>query len=206
MAYIRAAEREEQIILAAIKVLSDVGVANATLRSVASAAEIPLGTLHYVFPSKDQMLRAIIARVIRDVLDTVRAGLELDRGLEHAIRHGVATFWNTLVANEIGLQIMQYELAFYSVRSQGSEGLARTQYEQYTALVTEFCAEAARAANETCAVEFDSLGRLALAILDGLILQYAAKPDADRARADLDAAIDMIVAFANPQRNGGRKA
>lgn len=199
MAYVKVAEREEQIVVAAISVLSDVGVAGTTLRAVASEAGIPLGTLHYVFPSKDQMLRAVIGRVIRDVLDTVRVGLELDRGLEHAIRHGVSRFWDTLVAHEIGLQIMQYELALYSVRSEGPDGLARAQYDEYTALVTEFCAQAAASAREQCAIGFDTLGRMALAVLDGLIVQYIANPDADRARSDLDHAIDMIVAYANPR-------
>ncbi len=50
MAYIKATEREGQIVAAAMRVLSDVGVAGTTLRGVAAEAGIPLGTLHYVFP------------------------------------------------------------------------------------------------------------------------------------------------------------
>ena len=77
--------------------------------------------------------------------------------------------------------------------------MARAQYDEYTALVTEFCAQAAASAREQCAIGFDTLGRMALAVLDGLIVQYIANPDADRARSDLDHAIDMIVAYANPR-------
>lgn len=199
MAYIKATEREGQIVAAAMRVLSDVGVAGTTLRGVAAEAGIPLGTLHYVFPSKDQLLRAVIAAVMDDVVDAVRADLQLDRGVAHALRQGVTNFWSTLVENDTGLQIMQYELAMYSVRSEGSGGLAQLQYERYTALVTEFCAQAAQAAGERCAVDFDSLGRLALALVDGLIVQYVTNPDSGRARRDLDRAIEMIVQFADPQ-------
>ncbi|WP_409436544.1 TetR/AcrR family transcriptional regulator [Mycobacterium sp. SMC-14] len=204
MAYVKASEREGQIVAAAMRVLRDVGVAGTTLRGVAAEAGIPLGTLHYVFPSKDLLLRAVIAAVMDDVVHAVRADLQLDRGVAHALRQGVTNFWSTLVESDTGLQIMQYELAMYSVRSEGSGGLAQLQYERYTALVTQFCAQAAQAAGERCAVDFDSLGRLALALVDGLIVQYVTSPDSERARRDLDRAVDMVVRFADPQPIGDR--
>ncbi|MFV8053440.1 TetR/AcrR family transcriptional regulator [Mycobacterium sp. 48b] len=205
MAYVKAAERQEQIVAAAIRVLSDVGVPGTTLRAVAAEAGVPLGTLHYVFPSKDQMLRAVIVAVIDEVVATVHDSLQLDRGLAHALRHGVTTFWDALVEGDVGVQVMQYELAMYSVRSEGSEGLARLQYDRYTALVTEFCEQAANAAGERCAVDFATLGRLGLAMLDGLIIQYVASRDGRRARRDLDRGIQMLVTLADPQPVGATR-
>ncbi|OMC08109.1 TetR/AcrR family transcriptional regulator [Mycolicibacterium fortuitum] len=202
MAYVKATERHEQIVAAAIRVLSDVGVPGTTLRAVAAEAGIPLGTLHYVFPSKDQMLRAVIAAVIDDVVATVNGSLQLDQGLAHAMSHGVTTFWDALVEGDVGVQIMQYELAMYSARSDESGGLAQLQYDRYTALVTDFCEQAANAAGERCAVDFATLGRLALGMLDGLIIQYIASRDGQRARRDLDRAIEMLVALADPQPGG----
>lgn len=199
MAYVKAAEREGQIVAAAVRVLAAVGVAGTTLRAVAAEADIPLGTLHYVFPSKDKLLRAVIAAVIAQVIDTVRANLELDRGVEHALRHGVGAVWDTLVDGEIGLQIMQYELAMYSARGEGPDGLARLQFDSYTALVTDFAERAARAANEHCAVDFATLGRLCLAVVDGLIIQYVSNPDPARAHRDLTHALDMIITYAAPR-------
>lgn len=204
MAYVRVAEREQQIVAAAIRVLSDVGVPNTTLRGVAAAADVPLGTLHYVFPSKDKLLRAVIAAVIDDVLDAVGAHVDVGRGVEYAMRHGVTTFWATLVEGEIGLQIMQYELALYSARSEGPGGLAQLQYERYTTLIAEFYERAAREAGERCAVDFGTLARLSLALVDGLILQYIASPDDARARRDLDRAVDVVVALADPQSVAAR--
>ncbi|WP_067473929.1 TetR/AcrR family transcriptional regulator [Actinomadura hibisca] len=199
MAYVRAAEREEQIVAAAIRVLGETGVPNTTLRAVAAEAGVPLGTLHYVFPSKDKLLRAVLATVIGDISEALVAGSELDRGMAHALRQGVTSFWDKLVEGGIGLQLMQYELASYSLRSEPGGGLARLQYERYSSVVTEFCEQAARAAGERCAVGFDTLGRIALAQVDGLILQYVADPDPDRARRDLDHALDMLVLFADPR-------
>ncbi|MBD8869899.1 TetR/AcrR family transcriptional regulator [Nocardioides donggukensis] len=199
MGYLKAADREQQIVEAAIRVLSDVGVPGTTLRAVAAEAGIPLGTLHYAFPSKDKLLRAVIGVVTDEIATTLRQGLVLDRGVEHALRHGVLNFWNTLVESEIGLQIMQYELTTYALRSEGPGGLASLQYERYTSLVTEFCEQAAKAAEERCAIGFDSLGRVTLALIDGLILQYVVRPDHDRALRDLNHALDMVIALADPR-------
>ena len=204
MAYVRAVEREQQIVAAAIRVLSDIGVPNTTLRGVAAEAGVPLGTLHYVFPSKDKLLRAVIAAVIDDVLDTVQSDLDVGSGVAHAMRTGVTTFWKTLVEGEIGLQIMQYELELYSARSEGPGGLAQVQYERYTSLIEDLCERAARAAGERCAVDFGVLARLSLALVDGLILQYIASPDSDRAHRDLDRAVDMVVLLADPRPVAGR--
>ncbi|MFE5295741.1 TetR/AcrR family transcriptional regulator [Streptomyces sp. NPDC056632] len=199
MAYVRAAEREEQIVAAAMRVLSSAGVPAMTLRAVAAEADIPLGTLHYVFPAKDQLLRAVMSKVIGEISDALRAEVVLDRGVEHAFRQGIAGFWRRLVESGIGLQVMQYELTTYSVRTEGAGGLAQSQYERYSSLVTELCEQAAQAAGERCAIGFDALGRLTLALVDGLILQYVANPDADRARRDLKHAVDMIILLADPQ-------
>ncbi|MET8425240.1 TetR/AcrR family transcriptional regulator [Nocardia sp. NPDC004860] len=199
MVYVKASEREEQIVAAAITTLSELGVPATTLRAVAAQAGLALGTLHYVFPTKDKLLRAVITTLIRDISEALRAELELDKGVEHALRHGVTSFWERLVRNQIGLQIMQYELMAYSVRSDAGGSLAQLQFERYSSVVTEFCEQAAQAAGERCAVGFDTLGRLALAQVDGLILQYISRPDDDRARRDLNQALDMLVLFADPQ-------
>ncbi|MET9211581.1 MULTISPECIES: TetR/AcrR family transcriptional regulator [unclassified Nocardia] len=199
MAYVKASEREEQIVAAAVTVLSRVGVPATTLRAVAAEAGVPLGTLHYVFPTKDKLLQAVITTVIGDISRTLGTQLEVDKGVEHALRHGVTGFWEILVTDRIGLQIMQYELMTYSLRTDPGGSLAQLQYERYSSVVTEFCERAAEAAGERCAVGFDTLGRLALAQIDGLILQYVSKPDPDRARRDLNRAVDMLVLFADPQ-------
>ncbi|MER8036400.1 TetR/AcrR family transcriptional regulator [Streptomyces hydrogenans] len=199
MTYVRAAEREEQIVAAAMRVLGSVGVPTMTLRAVAAEAGIPLGTLHYVFPAKDQLLRAVMAKVVQDISEALRAEVVLDQGVEHAFRQGITSFWGRLVESGLGLQIMQYELTTYSLRAEGAAGLARSQYERYSSLVTEFCEQAAQAAGERCAIGYDALGRLTLALIDGLILQYVANPDNDRARRDLRHALDMIILLADPQ-------
>lgn len=198
MAYVKAAEREQQIVWAAIQVLSTAGIPNTTLRMVAAEAGIPLGTLHYVFPSKERLLRAVINATLDAVSASFTTTLVLDKGLEHALRSGVTGLWSEVVENDLGLQIMQYELAMYSARSPDDGGLARLTLDRYSSLLAELCEQAAAAAGEECAIDFDTLGRLLLGTFDGLIIQLIAGREPARTRSDLDHAITMLVKYALP--------
>src|SRR5262249_49467080 len=124
-----------------------------------------------------------------------RASAELERGLAHAIRQGLTTFWSKLVASEWGLQLMQYDLTVYALRTAGQESLARWQYERYASVIAEWCQTAARNAGETCAVPFGQLARVILAGLDGLILQHVCDPNDARSRENLDAMIEMLISL-----------
>lgn len=196
MAYVEAAVRSRQLVAAARTVMSREGVAHTSLRTVAAEGGVSLGTLQYVYPSKELLLRAVIEDVADEIASVLHNAVELGSGLEHAIRQGVTNFWSQLVAEQSDLQLMQYELTTYALRTPGQEGLARWQYDRYASIVAAWCQEAAASAGETCAVPFAQLGRVLVAAVDGLILQHVCDPDPTRSSEDLDAVIEMLVALA----------
>ena len=196
MAHVEAAVRRPQLIAAARTALARDGVAKTSLRAVAAEAGVPLGTMQYVFPSKELLLRAVIEDVVDEIAEVLRASAELDKGLAHAIRHGLDTFWSLLVAGRTDLQLMQYELTTYALRTPGQEGLARWQYERYASAVADWCRTAANRAGEVCAIDFDHLARIMLANVDGLILQHVSDPDDARSRQNLEAAGRMLILLA----------
>lgn len=200
MPYVEASVRRAQLIGAARTALARDGVAGTSLRAVAAEAGVPLGTLQYVFPSKEKLLQAVIEDVVDEIAEVLRGSAELDRGLAHAIRVGVQGFWSSLVSGHQGLQLMQYELTTYALRSGGQEHLARWQYERYCRVVADWCRTATIRAGETCAVPFGRLARVIVAGLDGLILQYVCDPDESRSIEDVGAMVAMVVALADPGR------
>lgn len=204
MVYIEAAVRRRQLVASAQIVLMRDGVARTSLRAIAEEAGIPLGTLQYVFPSKELLLRAVIEDVVEEIAALLKEDVELGGGLEGAIRHGVSAFWSRLVAEERGLQLMQYELTTYALRTSGQEDLARWQYEQYCGVVATWLQEAADNAGETSAVPYARLARVMVAGIDGLILQHVCDPDAARSREDLDAMIAMLVGLTGVRESPGR--
>jgi len=196
MGYVKASVRSGQLVEAARRVLARDGVQGTTMRGVAAEAGVPLGTLSYVFGSKEQLLKAVIQDVTEEIAELLRDFAETDKGLEQAIRAGLDSFWTRLVVDERWLQVMQYELVMYSLRTPGLEDLARWQTERYCRIVAAWCQQAANNAGEVCAVPFDALARVLVASVDGLILQYVADPDAARARHDLAIVTEMLVDLA----------
>jgi TetR/AcrR family transcriptional regulator, regulator of biofilm formation and stress response len=196
MPYVEASVRSRQFVAAARTVMSRDGVASTSLRAVAAESAVPLGTLQYVFPTKDLLLRAVVDDVVDDVARLLQDSVEVDRGLAHAIREGMTGFWSNLVVGQINDQIMQHELLTYLLRQPGHQDIARTQYARYASVIAAGCRAAAETAGEVCAVPFDRLARTMLAGVDGLIVQYMSDPDTERAAQDLDSLIEMFVAIA----------
>lgn len=198
MAYVEAAVRRPQLIAAARAALARDGVAKTSLRAVAAEAGVPLGTMQYVFPTKELLLRAVIEDVVDQIADVLKALADANHGLEHAIRTALTSFWNQLVEAHRGLQLMQYELTVYSLRSAGQEELARWQYERYADVIAEWCQLAASNAGESCRVPYGQLARVILAGMDGLILQHVCDPNQKRSKEDLETLIEMAVSLAAP--------
>jgi AcrR family transcriptional regulator len=196
MPYIEASVRRKQLVVAARSVLAREGVARTSLRAVAAEGGVSLGTLQYVFPSKELLLQAVIEDVVDEIAGVLKDSVQVEDGLEHAIRQGLTRFWSQLVAEQSNLQLMQYELTTYALRTPGQEHLARWQYEHYAAIVAQWCQEAAGNAGEVCAVPFAQLARVVVASVDGLILQHVCDPSPGRSRADLDAVIEMLIGLA----------
>lgn len=198
MARVEPAVRSRQLVAAARDVLSRDGVANTPLRAVAAEGAVPLGTMQYVFPTRELLLRAVIEDVVTEIGDVFNKAAPTGGGLTHSIRIGVREFWTQLVSNR-NLQIMQYELTMYSLRTEGQEELARWQYSSYADVVAKWYARAADAAGEVSAIPLPQLARITVACIDGLILQYVCDPDDQRADQDLGTVIDMLVGLAAPQ-------
>lgn len=197
MVYVESAVRSRQIVAAARAVITRDGVGGATVRAVATEAGIPLGTLQYVFPTKQQLMRAVIEDLVEEIAGTLRASAPLDAGLEHALAVGVRSFWNALVVGAERAQLAQYELTTQALRTAGLQDLARWQYERYTDVVVEWLEQAAIRAGEESAIGYRRLARLIVAGVDGLILQYIADPDPDRGGEDVEAMTAMIIGHAD---------
>jgi AcrR family transcriptional regulator len=205
MPYVEASVRSKQLVAAAQRILIRDGVGRLTMRAVAAEADVLLGTVTYVFPSKEMLLRAVIEDVVAGIAEVLKSSADTGRGLEHAIREGVQRFWTTLVEDQEGLQIIQYDLVIYALRTHGLESMARWQYDRYARIVAAWCQEAASHAGEVCAVPFDTLARVLVAAVDGVILQYVCDPDVTRSREDLQAVIEMVVGLASAAPAAGRK-
>jgi hypothetical protein len=79
--------------------------------------------------------------------------------------------------------------------------VATWQYELYLDVLTTLWTQAAARAGVTLAIPAEQLARLFLAGVDGLILQYLTLGDPVRAKADLEALVQQMVRYADPQQS-----
>ena len=194
--YVKASERHGQLVSAARAVLVRDGIAATTLRSVAAEAGVPLGTLHYVFPSKELLIRAVIDDVRDEVSAVLEEVAEKHAGLERAIRDGLKAFWEQQIVGDPRQPLMRQELFLYAVRTPGLDGLARWQVEGYGRIVAAWCQDAANNAGELCAVPFDTLARALVGGVMGIALQYLGDQDRARSLRDVEVLSEMVVRLA----------
>ncbi|HEX2075100.1 MAG TPA: TetR family transcriptional regulator C-terminal domain-containing protein [Geodermatophilus sp.] len=75
----------------ALDVIADVGVAGASHRAIARAADVPLGSLTYHFSSLDELLTAAFTRHVDTVAarfdERMRTAGDRETALEHLVEH-----------------------------------------------------------------------------------------------------------------------
>ena len=194
MVYVKASERHQQLASARRAVMTREGVAGTTLRAVAAEAGVPLGTLHYVFPSKELMFKAVIEDV-REEASAVLKGVDKDLGLELAIRHGLRPSGSSRSWATPGSAHAPRALPARRAGARAQD-LARWQMEGYSRIVAEWCQDAATNAGEVCEVPFDVLARALVGGTLGIALHYLSDRDRARSLRDVEALAEMVVRLA----------
>jgi AcrR family transcriptional regulator len=192
VAHVPAAERREQLVEAAIRVLSREGAARTTTRRIAQEAGIPVGILHYCFRDKDELLCLVIERITAELLVAGETALSPGADFADALRAGVRALWDVVVA-DVGKQMALYELTQLAMRTPGMEHVATRQYEGYLAAVTMYLGEAAQATGVTLGDDPSLLARWVVTTIDGVMLLYTVDRDADRAMAVLNAFVEALT-------------
>ena len=169
------------------------GLAETTTRKIAAEAGVNQAMLRYYFGGKDDLLFAVLQEMMRLTGEIARASAPAAPTLRATIVESMSAFWASVEA-EPELQIIQYELTLYALRSPEAAWLARQQYAGYAAVVEQIVRETEARSGETCAIPADEMARYIVGGLDGLILQFVSDRDV-RAGA---------ARPAQPDRGGGR--
>ena len=72
----RAEVRRDQILAAVLACLGEGGFDAVSMRAVAHGAGVPLGSLHYYFRNKEEMVGAALARTVDDTIAGIIAGVD----------------------------------------------------------------------------------------------------------------------------------
>lgn len=195
MVRVSAVDRREQLVEAAIRVMSREGLDRTTTRRIADEAGAPQGAFHYAFRDKNELLTAVVAAVTLEVEKILRDAVDPALGVAAAIRDGLHAYWAHAVADD-GLRLMQYELTIFCRRTEGFEWLAEWQYARYTSAALEVFEEAASFEERPLDITMADLTNFLVAAMDGLVIQYEVTRDSGRCQRDLEHVIRAATLLA----------
>ncbi len=166
MAHVPSADRRQQFIDAASRVIQRHGIARATTRNIADEAGAPLAALHYCFSTKADLLEEVSATYGRDNLAPAISSVRPGMGLAAAVD---VLLWAT--AKYISANLMsglgELEVAAWALRT-GRPEITERIYDAWNGLVEQQL-EIARADDEQDQ-DIAAISRLLGSIIDGCAL------------------------------------
>lgn len=190
MPRVPAAERRDDLVTAAVRVIASHGVDGATTRRIAEEAKAPLATLHYCFSSKELLFQAVLERLAaeyRDVL--VRGDVHGDvastaRALVRALME-----WY-LESPDFGAASI--ELISWAQRQDGEPAVI--MYNESFEVMRTILQEAATGRNID-AETIDELTYVLASLSDGFGINYLTFADRAAAIKQMDVIVDVLDAW-----------
>ncbi|AEI13483.1 TetR/AcrR family transcriptional regulator [Cellulomonas gilvus] len=171
-------ERRERIVEACLQVIGESGVAGASTRRIAAAADVPLGSISYHFADADELLRAAFTRFAHVVSDRFEEYLSRATTLDEARDAVVQLITADLLVDPREL-VLTHELYTLAARDPG-----------YRRLTHEWMARSRHALER----HFDPpTARLLDALIEGLTIHRALDTE-PHGRAEVERAVALVTA------------
>lgn len=179
----------EELVQAALRVIARDGVAAATTRKIADEAGVPLGTVHYWFADKNDLLEQVVREVLRRLETAATAtGTPEDATLE-TVREGMHAAWAEIAGDDPGAQLGMYELTALALRTPAMRQLARVQYTSYRDLAARFLTPVLAGLDDTRAA---LIAEFVAVSFDGLCLAWLADPEGTHPTEVLDLLAELV--------------
>lgn len=200
MARMSAADRREQLVAAAIKVMTRDGVVKATTRAIATEAQMPLGVFHYAFRSKAELMAVVtqtIAQQSKAEIDAATLSGETD-DLHALVIAGLTAYFDHVVSHS-DQHLVTYELTTTALRDRRLGDVAKRQYDYYL----EENEKLLEAVGELLGMEFTEplpvVSRYVFSVMDGLALNWLARGDEEQAREVVALTARTLLAMIRPR-------
>lgn len=193
MARMPVAARREQLVAAAIAVMTREGVRGATTRAIVAEAGTSLSVFHYCFDTKRALMEAVVDTLVDRSATQAAAAIAEGTPTEHMVRSALYGYWQHVVENPED-HLLSYEVTQYCLRDPDLAGVPAHQYRLYG----EAIAAQLRAAGIAGSLPTETLARYLTVILDGLTLDWLIRRDDDSAREVLEAVIAHVDTITAP--------
>lgn len=193
--YVRAADREVQLLEAAKRVLIRDGYQGLTLRTVAAEADVRLSTLQYIFRTRSDLVVALSDKVMEDCGFTAHRGGV--RGLAVEL-HDAANWYGSRVLVDPGMrELLRAEFIANVSSSTGPDDYPAGR-PIFGGVLPDWLRRMESEGNEVFAVGADDIAILCVNGFSGLTYQYLQTGDLEQYQRDAEVLVAAAVALAAP--------
>lgn len=194
-----AGDRRDQLVAAAIRVMTRDGVAKATTRAIAGEAGMPLGVFHYAFRSKAELMAVVtqtIAQQSKAEIDSATlSGAQQDP--YELVLAGLCAYFDHVVAHSHE-HLVTYELTTTALRDEELVGVAKEQYDYYLQENENLMVAVAELMGFEFTAPINVVSRYVTSVMDGLALNWLARGDEDEARKVVELTARTILTMIKP--------
>jgi len=185
-------DRRQALVAAAYQEIAERGFEGLRTREVAAQAGVNVATLHYYFPTKEALIRAVLAHAMQRFRTTLAPhGSPADQLANHF--RGV----RALLRAEPELRSVMGELALRATRDRAIAGIMRETDEAWYRMLRGLLHRAAKAGHLRSDLDTDDVAALVMTTLKGMTI---AGGTADRT----DQAIRQLERWLGRPAGGGR--
>ena len=196
-------QRRQQLVDAAIAVMTRDGVKRATTRAIVAEAGTSLSVFHYCFDSKQELLESVVTTIVAKTVTLAEQSMTraLSGGGSVAdetarldvVRSAMRAYWDHVTTSPAE-HLLTYEVTQFCLREPDFSTVAQRQYEHYAHAYLVLFEESGLTSDWPMPV----LARFLAVVLDGLTLDWLARRDDELSLAVLDAVATQVNAALRP--------
>lgn len=170
--------RRAALIAAAGQVIARDGIVAATTRRIADEAQLPLGTVHYWFSSKEELLEEVLTSALREL--QLPGGNDTPSAPIKSLLDGFRETWPAVESDDRGRQIGIYELTTMAMRNPNMNDLPIRQYRRYRESAALVAKQILPDHSSRLPGGEAALAQLLSVVFDGTVLAWLADPEGTR--------------------------
>ena len=175
-----AEDRRRALVASAFRQIAEHGFEGLRTREVAADVGVNIATLHYYFPTKEALIRGVVAYAMARFRSTLAPHGSPDDQLANHLRAVRA-----LLRNEPDIGAVMGELALRSARDASLAGILRESNDAWYRTLRGLLRRAARAGNLSPALDSDEAAAMIVATLTSMVLPSIASARKDQALREL---------------------
>jgi AcrR family transcriptional regulator len=183
MVRVRAEERRRELIAVAAAIIAERGVDELRTREVAAQVSITHASLHYHFPSKTDLIRAVLDDVIGRQIVQPAVGHERSRTAAQRLRALLSTFTDT-DGQEPQHVVVLKELHRYADRDDAARASLEPWFAGWRVFLVDLLATGQREGDFRADLDPAATASLIMLVILGLRLGGVLAPAADQALMD----------------------